>query len=185
MIKVQKVGNRNRVLNPQTGQWQEVVNIIFVEEGRGGAISSMSETSAALSNAVGQNVGLNILRTHTHPVLVDTVAQFPVGKEFPSLFINRKLFSQPQLNQQLNVDSRMIEGKPTYFTTYISAKAEEDIDMRLSNELLAKVNPEAFSKSRVGATRTELVGENVQNLGQTQLGQRVNARVGTPVLEEA
>jgi hypothetical protein len=117
----------------------------------GGSNSSMSDTSEILSKAVGVETGLTLLRIHTHPVLIGVIDKFPVGKEFPNLFINRKLFSTPQMAQQANVGPRMIDGRPTYFSTSIANKEMEDEDLRLSNESLAKVNPGSFLKASLGA----------------------------------
>lgn len=163
MLKVLRHGNRTRIQNPVTKQWQEVVNVQFIEIGdrSGGANASMSESSDVLSEAVGTQTGLALLRVHTHPVLVTAIDKFPVDKEFPTLFINRKLYSTPQMHQQVGVDSRMIDGKPTYFTTSISKRELPDEDLRLSNEVLSKVNPEAFMNAQVGATAVETIEQAV------------------------
>lgn len=153
MLKVTKHGLKNRVVNPATGKEQDVINVTFQELSTrsGGANPSMSETSDFLSQAVGKKVGLDIIRVHTHPVLADTIGDFTIGKEFPQLFINRKLFSTPQMKQQVGVGAREIDGKPTYFTTFISNRELPDEDLRMSNEALAKVKPEEFTNVRVSA----------------------------------
>lgn len=164
MVRVLKHGDKRRTLNPVNNQWSDMITVTFIEEGRGGANVSISDTSDVLSKAVGEEIGLQTLRIHTHPVLATKIGQFPVGKELNNLFINRKLFSTPQMSQQENVQSRMIEGRPTYFSTYISEKAESDIDVRLDNNVLATINPEAFKGAKVGATEVQHYNEAVTSL---------------------
>lgn len=157
MIKVLRYGNTIAVRNPQTGQETTLVNVIFIEEGRSGGDNKMSETSQFLSQLVGDEVGLSNLRTHTHPVLADKVGLFPEGKEFPGMHINRGLFSTPQMKQQEVADPRMIDGRPTYFKTWIDNKAEDDVDHRISNDVLLVANPSSILNARVGGTEVRIL----------------------------
>lgn len=156
MIKVIKHGNKNIIVNPSNGQETEVINVVFAEEGRKGGNGLMSDTSAFLDRVAGESTGLSQIRVHTHPVRADKIGYFPVGKTMPG-HINRSMYSTPQLTQQENVSSRMIDGRPTYFTTYISDSPEEDRDLRMSNEVLLHVNPNGFLTSRVGSAEVRRV----------------------------
>lgn len=173
MIKVLRHGNRINVINPVTGQPTEMVNVIFVEEGRSGANPQLSITTDFLSSLVGEDVGLQNLRVHTQPVLVNQLEKFPIGKEFPG-HINRGLFSTPQMQQQENRPARMIGGKPTYFSTWIDGVAAEDVDQRVSNEILLRTDPDAFRKANVGATRVEILEDNGLSTGRASIPERVN-----------
>lgn len=158
MIKVIGHGDRILVPNPaRPGQQTEMINVTFAEEGRPGANQSLSESSDFLSRIAGIQTGLDQLRVHTQPIQVNAVAKFPVGQEIPSLFINRKLFSTPQMRKQEDVAPRMIEGRPTYFTTEIGDSKKEDVDFRLSNEALITGQGSILFSARVGATEVRVV----------------------------
>jgi hypothetical protein len=169
MIKVLRHGNTISVQNPATGEWTDMINVTFAEEGRGGADKGMSETTAFLSNITGDaNVGLNQIRIHTHPVKVDKIGLFPIGQEFPG-HINRGLFSQPQIRQQVDKDPRIVDGKATYFKTWISDTPEEDVDMRMDNNVLGSVKPSAVFGANVGAANVktlEYANQNQQGYGR-------------------
>lgn len=188
MIKVLRHGNTISVQNPVTGEWQQMINVVFVEEGRGGADKGMSETSAFLSSITGEEVGLNQVRIHTHPVLADKIGHFPVNTEFAG-HINRGLFSTPQIRQQVDKDARLIDGRPTYFKTWISARPEDDVDMRMDNNVLAQMKPSAVFAGNVGAAnvRTLEVAPNPsgtvyvkQDQGGTPEDQRTPAQRNFP-----
>jgi hypothetical protein len=131
MIKVLRHADTISVQNPVTGVWQDMVNVVFSEEGREGANKSMSETSDYLSQLVGQQAGLSQIRVHTHPVNKELIdgGQFAVGSEWPG-HINRELHSNAQMNNQVDRAPRMIDGLPTYFKTKIGPNPEEDKDYR-------------------------------------------------------
>ena len=178
MVTVLKHGDRRRIKNPVDGVFTEVVNVQFAESGRSGAVSSMNETSALLSRAVGaQNVGLDQTRVHTHPIKVTDIDKFPLGKKIEGLYINRKMFSQGQIRQQDNVEARMIDGKPTYFLTYIGNTPEQDLDLRMTNETLAIVDPNQFRKVRTGVAQVDIL-ESVA--AETQLQQAQTVEAGAP-----
>jgi hypothetical protein len=63
------------------------------------------------------------------------------------------MHSRPQMNQQEGVDSRLIDGKPTYFKTKIGDNPEEDVDLRDSNEVLAQIDVNLLRNTRVGAAK--------------------------------
>lgn len=176
MLIVLKHGNRVRVENPVDGSSTELINVVFAEEGRSGAISSMSGTSDFLSRLTGENVGLDNIRVHTHPIKADKIGFFPLGRKIAG-HINRKLYSQPQIRQQEHVESRMVDGKPTYFTTYIDDAAKEDLDYRMTNETLAQVDPDQFRRIRTGTAQVDIL-EMVSNETQQQQAQTVEQ--GTP-----
>jgi hypothetical protein len=156
MIKVLRHGNVISVQNPITGELNEMINVTFVEEGRAGADKGMFETSAFLSALTGEQVGLSQLRTHTHPVISTKIGLFPVGQEFPG-HINRGMYSTPQIRQQLDKDARLIDGRPTYFKTWISEKAEDDVDQRMDNNVFTQVNPSSLFSANVGAATVNVV----------------------------
>lgn len=159
MIKVLRYGNEIAVRNPQTGEETELTVVVFVEEGRSGGDQKMSETSAFLSQLAGEQVGLSSLRTHSHPVRSDKLDKFPIDEEYPGLHINRGLFSTPQMRQQEQVDPRMIDGRPTYFKTWIDTKPEDDVDFRVDNNVLLSADPTALLNSRVGSTEVRTIGK--------------------------
>lgn len=156
MVKVFRHGETIVVSNPVNGQQQRMVNVTFIEEGRSGGDVRMSDTTSFLNEIAGEEVGLTQVRIHTHPILESKLHLFPIGKEFRG-HINRGLYSTAQLRQQRDVDPRIIDGRPTYFRTWISDKPEEDVDMRMSNEALTKVDPTLISKANVGATEVRRV----------------------------
>lgn len=156
MIKVQAHGNKSIVSNPVDGSETTVRNVIFTEEGRGGANRSLSASSDFLNQITGKNSGLIQIRTHTQPVLESEIGLFPVGKEFPG-HINRHIFSTPQMGQQEGRDARMVDGKPAYFTTELGAQPLEDDDQRMSNETLAQINPQAILRARTVGTTVRIV----------------------------
>jgi hypothetical protein len=170
MIRVLRHGNTISVENPVTGEWQNMINVTFVEEGRGGADKTMSDTTAYLDSLFGDQsaqpvqTGLNQVRIHTHPVLADKIGMFPVGAEFPG-HINRSMYSTPQLRQQTDKDARMIDGRPTYFKTFISATPEEDKDFRMDNDTIAKVKPSLLFTANVQAARVNIL-ETAQEAGR-------------------
>lgn len=156
MLKVLRHGNRIVVTNPANGSKSEMINVVFQEEGRSGAISSMGATSDFLDRITGSNVGLEQLRVHTHPIKADKIELFPVGKELPG-HVNRKLFSTPQIAQQAGVQSRMVDGKPTYFTTFLDDVAKADEDYRMDNADLIKIDVGYFRNSRIGVANVEVL----------------------------
>lgn len=155
-IKVLKHGNKIAVRNPVTGEEEVLINVVFVEEGRSGGDANMSETSQFLSQITGEEVGLNQLRIHTHPVLAKKIGLFPVDSEFPG-HINRGLFSTPQLQQQVGRPARLVDGKPTYFKTWISEKPEDDVDQRIDNDVLMSKAPDMLFDAQIGATRVRVL----------------------------
>lgn len=164
MIKVLRHGNTIDVKDPVTGRWNRMVNVVFIEEGRTGGNAHMSTTSQFLSDLVGENVGLEGRRIHTHPVKEATIGLFPIhrdyggesDKEFPG-HINRGLFTTPQLDQQVGVEPQMIDGRPTYFTTWIDSRPEEDMDQRVSNDVLMQSNPSAIYNSQVRRAEVRVI----------------------------
>lgn len=182
MLTVLKHGNRSRVKNPVDGTWTEIINVTFVEEGRSGAISSMASSSDFLNRLTGMETGLANLRVHTHPVKPESIQFFPLGKKIAG-HINRKLFSQPQLKQQENVYSRMVDGRPTYFTTYLDDNEKPDEDYRMTNETLAQVDPSQFAKTRIGAAEVEVL-DRVMNEVQLQQAQAVETSEQIPANQQ-
>lgn len=81
MIKVLAHGNRIAVMNPATGEETIMINVIFVEEGRGSGDIHMSESADFLRQITGKDVGLNVFRTHTQPIVEEEIDTFPVGSE--------------------------------------------------------------------------------------------------------
>lgn len=166
-IKVYRYGNTIRVTNPVTKQKETLVNVIFTEEGRTGGDAHMSETSKFLSALVGAEVGLQNLRVHTQPILESEIAKFPLNREFPG-HINRGLFSTPQLRQQVDVKPRMIDGRPTYFKTWIDANAQDDVDMRVSADTLMMADADNVLNSQIGSAEVEIL-KKAPAVGEVQL----------------
>lgn len=153
MIKVLRHGDTISVQNPATGEESVMINVTFIEEGRSGADKGMSETTKFLQSITGDaGVGLNQVRIHTHPIMADKIGLFEIGREFPG-HINRGLFSTPQIRQQVDKDPRIVDGKPTYFKTWISDKPEEDVDLRMDNNVLGTMQPSTVFATNVGAAR--------------------------------
>jgi hypothetical protein len=179
-IKVREIADIIEVANPaKPGEVTTMQNVVFIEEGRSGANIGLSTSSDLLSEFIGENVGLIQTRTHTQPVRLDQVAKFQPGMEIPGLHINRELHSVPQMRNQVDKEARMINGKPTYFVTYLSKEALPDKDFRLDIDTLAKFNPSELFDAQVGATITRradrngensrLVGPNEANVAGTRL----------------
>lgn len=157
MIKVLRHGNRILVKNPVNPTKQtEMIDVIFVEEGRSSGDASMSGTSSFLSRMVGDEVGLQNLRIHTHPVRADKIGLFPLEKELPG-HINRGMYSTPQMRQQENAPSRIIDGRPTFFKTWLAEVAEEDKDLRISTEALIQADVKVFRNTRIGGAEVTVL----------------------------
>lgn len=158
MIKVLRHGNKISVTNPITRVKTDMIDVLFVEEGRTGGDAQMSETSNFLDRLVGGNgtTGLEQLRVHTHPVRAEKIGEFPIGKTFEG-HINRSMYSRPAIKQQQGVAARMIDGRPTYFTTYISSQPQEDRDLRMSNEVLLQLDHKAFVNATLGGAVVEVL----------------------------
>jgi hypothetical protein len=159
MIKVLDHGAKTRIKDPVTGKWNEMINVRFIEEGRSGGNVQMSESTSFLDSVMGEQTGLATRRIHTHPVLASKIDLFPVGKTLPG-HINRNLYSTPQLRQQEGVDARMIDGKLTYFTTYLSSKPEADRDSRWSISETLLVDPQGLKHVQLGSALVEVLEEH-------------------------
>lgn len=157
MIKVFKHGPIVAIKNPATGKETITQRVTFIEEGRGGANSEMSETTDFLNMVVGAETGLKTVRTHTHSVDYTQIAKFPLNLEIPNGFINRKIYSSPQMRQQENARPQMLNGRPAYFVTFIGNSAQEDKDLRDSNEVLAAINPDLLRNAIVSKAEVRTV----------------------------
>jgi hypothetical protein len=178
MVKVLRHGNTIRVKDPATGKTTVLTDVTFVEEGRSGANKSLSTSNDVFSQLFGRNMGLDQRRTHTQPFKQEELINFPVHQDFGGesdktfpFYINRTMYSTPQMRQQVNVAPRMIDGKPTYFTTAIEAIPAEDADKRDSAEITAKLRPQLWDNAIVGTAEVEIL-ELVQ---PTQTRSQVNA----------
>lgn len=156
MVTVHRHGNKTRGKFPGTGEITDLVDIIFIERGRGGANLHLSNSSAALSAVLGKNVGLETVRTHTQPVRLSEIEDFPVGKKL-QLFINRTLYSEPAMKQQDGRAARRIDGRPTFFVTELSETPQADIDKRESNEVLSRYNPGLLGNTEIGGIQMEVL----------------------------
>lgn len=155
MVKVIRYGDTIIVDNPaMPGEKTTMILVTFEERGRGGANHSVSDTSDVLSEAIGEDIGLSSVRIHTQPIRIEKIGLFPIGKEL-NLYINRRITSTPQIRQQEGRPPRMVDGKPSYFQTTLDKTPKADEDLRLSNDVLARTNPELFYSAVVGAARTE------------------------------
>jgi hypothetical protein len=177
-VKVLSHNDRTSIVNPVNGQVSNMVNVTFIEEGRKGAIDSLASSSDALSDVLGVQMGLTTLRVHTQAIPESELGRVQIGAVIDGLHINRKMFSTPQLPQQVGRAPRMVEGRPTFFTTSLDKTVKDDDDLRISNEALAKIAPWLFTDANVGATkvivRESAPGANGQRFG-TDGGQRVRA----------
>lgn len=169
MVKVHAVGTLRSVTNPQTGDKQDMVAITFVETSkRTGGNADLSNSSLVLDQILGFETGLPQFRTHTQLVSPEGAKVLTVGRELPQLFVNRKLTSFPNMVQQANAAPRMIDAKPTFFSTSLDNKAVADIDERLDNNVLGTMAPELFKDARLGATTVEEYDEKGKNLGDNR-----------------
>lgn len=156
MIRVLRHGDTIAVTNPATGDEQTMINVVFIEEGRSGANAALAGSSDLLSKLVGEDVGLEQFRVHTQPILATKIQHFPVDATFPG-HINRGLYSTPQMRQQIDKEARMIDGLPTYFTTWLSEKAEEDVDKRDRNPVANPMRLEPINGLSIGATNVKTI----------------------------
>ena len=158
-----------------------MVNVTFVEEGRQGANHQVADTSALLDRLIadelgGDTTGLRQLRIHTQPIREDKIHLFPIGREF-NAFITRALYSTPQLRQQEHVRPRMIDGRPTFFLTWLADNQEDDKDNRLSNDVLASIHPEYFDNIIVSQTaETRLEGQESVDEQMLEMNQSLAER---------
>jgi len=149
MIRVRSHGESFTSRFPATGQITEQTVIVFEETGkRQGANPSLTSSSELLDRLLGDETGLPQIRTHSQPVLKEKAHLLPVGKELPG-FINRQLHSRAQMWNQIGRPPRMIDGRPTFFKTLLEDTPKDDVDMRDTNEVLAKTNPELFQNIQV------------------------------------
>lgn len=51
----------------------------------------------------------------------------------------------------------MIDGKPTYFKTWIGPNPEDDVDYRMSNDVLAASRPDSVFGAQIGAAQVRVV----------------------------
>lgn len=171
MIEVIEHRDFVSIKNPQTGQWQDMVTIVFLERGRSSANRGMSETSEFLSKLVGEDVGLESIRIHTHPVKIGSLSKFPIGSQHEG-HINRKLYSTPQMENQVGRPPRIIDGQLTYFVTNIEAMAKDDLDFRDGKTVTQLVPQELIDQASVRAT--EVKRRPVQQVVQTTPGEDID-----------
>jgi hypothetical protein len=163
MVKVQAHGDTTEITNPVTREVTRMINVVFVEEGRDGADKNMSESSRLLSELIGEEVGLKQIRTHTHPVLEEQIGNFPIGAEFP-FHISRGLYSEPQIRQQVDKPARIVDGKPTFFKTWLSKTIDPDQDYRKDVNILASNEGTArVFGVNVGATTVRTVKKSEES----------------------
>lgn len=163
MIKVQSHSLPYKVANPAVrGQVQTMINVVFTEEGRMGANKTLQSSAEFLDSLVGTKTGLSQVRTHTQPVLANTIDKYPLGKEFPG-HINRTLYSQPQIQNQVDRAPRMIDGRPTFFVTDLATTAKDDIDNRLPVEVAAVLDPQSFTNAQVSVAEVVQLSEDELN----------------------
>lgn len=153
MIKVLGHGNRIAVTNPVTGEETIMINVIFVEEGRSGGNVHMSESTEFLKQVTGLDIGLDNLRTHTHPVKEEFINDFPIGKVMEG-HINRLMASSPQMRQQIGVPPRIIDGLLTYFKTWLASAPEDDQDIR---DRKASMSDDMASKATIQGTTVKVL----------------------------
>lgn len=159
MVKITAVGGRREITNPLDQSTTIEVNVTFREIGqRGGPNEDMNETYDFLSSLAGHKVGLDLQRTRTVSMKEVDAKKFAVGTEWPG-FVNRKMHSRPQMEQQRGKPARMIDNKPTFFTTYLSTVEKPDIDLRDKNEVLVQTNPELFANVNLRPASVRLLEE--------------------------
>lgn len=164
MVTVVKIGTQKRtIVSSIPGEPnQDGLAVTFREYSRGGSANSeLSESSDALSRVLGVEAGIKIARTHTQLIPLAAASKLKEGQTL-NLFINRTLVSMAAMKQQVDVPSRMIDGQPTYFVTSLSEEQKPDKDLRMSNETLAHVHPDAFKNVRVGVA--EVIIEEEQSI---------------------
>lgn len=55
------------------------------------------------------------------------------------------------------IDPVTIDGRPTFFRTWIGEKAEDDVDARVSLDTLLTVNPASVFNGRVGSAEVRVI----------------------------
>lgn len=143
---------------PQTGKPTRGRKVTFLEKGRGGAKQTLVDSTNYLNSLTGKQTGLELFRTHTQFIREEELGDFPVGKKFQG-FINRKMTSLPEMGQQENVLPQRIDGRPTYFQTYLWGTMEEDIDLRMTNEQLIQLKPELILNAITSRARVDIIDE--------------------------
>lgn len=152
MIEVLKYGDTITSTHPATKEKMQMVNVIFIERGRSGINYGLTNSAEFLSDALGTEMGLENVRVHTQPIPVEKIAKVPVGQRIEG-FINRILTSTAQIEAQRGAKPRNVNGRPTFFQTVIEGQPKDDLDLRVSNETLARTNPELFYQAGIGATQ--------------------------------
>lgn len=145
MLTVSRISDPYTTENPVTKEKQRLVNVVFIEKGRGTANRGLDQSSQYLSSLIGEQIGLQGIRSHTEPVLEKFVSKFKVHKEFGGIseetfpgHIIREMHSMPVISQQEGKPPQNVDGQPTYFKTTISQNIEDDKDFRISREELIK-----------------------------------------------
>jgi hypothetical protein len=191
MVKVEFVGNARYVANPQNGTEQEMIPITFVEHSnREGGNADLSKSSAVLDEALGIQTGLPQFRTHTQLVTPEAARQLTLGREFPTLHINRNLTSFPTMIQQKDAKPRLVDGKPTFFNTTLDNEPRQDKDERLDNNVCASMFPHYFTDAQLGSaavTTTNEAGERNGDNRQWESRQKSanSNNAGSPSLQSS
>lgn len=155
MVRVERYGKTITVDNPaRPGERTRQTVVVFTEEGRPEDLTGVARSNAVLSGITGKNVGIRNLRTHSQPILEEDLHRFPVGSEHPTLFINRSMYSTPQVEAQRNVLARMVDGQPTFFLTELATAPEGDKDKRMNLETIAHLQPFTVLNARVRVANT-------------------------------
>lgn len=157
MLRIIRHGDELRVQDPVTGQWNDMINVVFMEEGRDGADKGMSDTTAFLTEIAGEQVGITQRRVHTHPVLRSAIAngKFAVDTTIPG-HVNRELYTTAQMANQVGRPPRILNGRYTYFKTLISRVPEDDKDFRVPFEVQDNYVPQHLrEQARIGVANVE------------------------------
>lgn len=188
MLKVRNHNPQYRSLNPADGKWNDLIDVTFIEYGRGTANRTLSESQAFLSSVIGEQVGIEGARIHTEPMLASVAVQWPVHKDFGGKggdfpgFINREMHTYPVMTSQEDVDPQNVDGNPTYFKTKIGPTAEADEDFRIPLPILATTEQgrKLIERARLRKTSTTKTQKSVKTFTGGEENNSENSLVDIP-----
>lgn len=154
MLRVDKIETDFTVVRNSVHGTVNMINVHFVEYGRDGVNAELALSSNTLSRILGVETGLPTQRTHSQLMTPESANILNEGQDIDGAFINRIMHSTPQMEQQINTKPRMVDNKPTWFTTVIAPVAKQDEDRRIDNDKLRLIHPEYFEDALVNGTAT-------------------------------
>lgn len=180
MIYVQSIGPAYSSKDQATGKETRLVTVKFIEENRPTTNVELDTSSNFIAAQLGGNIqlGLSGTRTHSQPILEEHAKLFKVHTKFGGTsdkvneswlkgHINRTLRSFSSMPNQDNVRPSNIGGRPTFFITRIEESPKDDIDQRVSDEVLLSTEEGRQMFALMQSRRTMVTGKT-----RTQQGER-------------